>query len=104
MKKQNIKKGKKMNICFWLCFSAILVLFILEMINVIPVLKKDASEEEKVKRYPKTLILNSLLILFAGLMMVSGVKEKTGFIMGIAFTVLGLFCLVFSILNIIKRK
>lgn len=93
-----------MNICFWLCFSAIVVLFILEMINVIPVLKKDASEEEKVKRYPKTLILNSLLILFAGLMMVSGVKEKTGFIMGIAFAVLGLFCLLFSILKIIRRK
>lgn len=93
-----------MNICFWLCFSAIVVLFILEMINVVPVLKKDASEEEKVKRYPKTLILNSLLILFAGLMMVSGVKEKTGFIMGIAFAVLGLFCLFFSILTIIRRK
>lgn len=93
-----------MNICFWLGFSAIVVLFILEMINVFPVLKKDASEEEKVKRYPKTLILNSLLILFAGLMMVSGVMEKTGFIMGIAFAVLGLFCLFFSILNIIRRK
>ena len=93
-----------MNICFWLCFSAIVVLFILEMINVVPVLKKDASEEEKVKRYPKTLILNSLLILFAGLMMVSGVKEKTGFIMGIAFIVIGLFSLLFSILNIIRRK
>ena len=38
-----------MNICFWLCFSAIVVLFILEMINVFPVLKKDASEEEKIK-------------------------------------------------------
>ncbi len=93
-----------MNICFWLCFSAIVVLFILEMINVVPVLKKDASEEEKVKRYPKTLILNSLLILFAGLMMVSGVKEKTGFIMGIAFIVIGLFSSFFSILNIIKRR
>lgn len=93
-----------MNICFWLCFSAIVVLFILEMINVIPVLKKDVSEEEKVKRYPKTLILNSLLILFAGLMMVSGGKEKTGFIMGIAFIVIGLFSLLFSILNIIRRK
>ena len=93
-----------MNICFWLGFSAIVVLFILEMINVVPVLKKDASEEEKVKRYPKTLILNSLMILFAGLMMVSGVKEKTGFVMGIAFIVIGLFSLPFSILNIIRRK
>ena len=93
-----------MNICFWLCFSAIVVLFILEMINVVPVLKKDASEEEKVKRYPKTLILNSLLILFAGLMMVSGVKEKTGFVMGIAFIVIGLFSLLFSIINLIRRK
>ena len=93
-----------MNICFWLGLSAIVVLFILEMINVVPVLKKDASEEEKVKRYPKTLILNSLLILFAGLMMVSGVKEKTGFVMGIAFIVIGLFSLLFSILNIIRRK
>ena len=40
-----------MNICFWLGFSAIVVLFILEMINVVPVLKKDTSEEEKIKRY-----------------------------------------------------
>ena len=93
-----------MNICFWLGLSAIVVLFILEMINVVPVLKKDASEEVKVKRYPKALILNSLLILFAGLMMVSGVKEKTGFVMGIAFIVIGLFSLLFSILNIIRRK
>ena len=93
-----------MKICFWLGFSVIVVLFILEMINVVPVLKKDASEEEKVKRYPKTLILNSLLILFAGLMMVSGVKGKTGFVMGIAFIVIGLFSLLFSILNIIRRK
>ena len=93
-----------MNICFWLGFSAIVVLFILEMINVFPVLKKDASEEEKIKRYPKTLILNSLIILFAGIMMVSGIKEKTGFVMGMAFAVLGLFCLFFSILNIIRRK
>ena len=86
-----------MNICFWLCFSAIVVLFILEMINVFPVLKKDASEEEKIKRYPKTLILNSLMILIAGIMMVSGIKEKTGFIMGIAFIVIGLFIFVLSI-------
>ena len=93
-----------MKICFWLCFSAIVVLFILEMINVFPVLKKDASEEEKIKRYPKTLILNSLMILFAGIMMVSGIKEKTGFVMGIAFIVIGLFSLLFSILNIIRRK
>ena len=93
-----------MNICFWLGFSAIVVLFILEMINVVPVLKKDASEEEKVKRYPKTLILNSLMILFAGIMMVSGIKEKTGFVMGIAFIGIGLFSLLFSILNIIRRK
>ena len=67
------------------------------MINVFPVLKKDASEEEKIKRYPKTLILNSLIILFAGIMMVSGIKEKTGFIMGIAFIVIGLFIFVLSI-------
>ena len=93
-----------MKICFWLGFSAIVVLFILEMINVVPVLKKDASEEEKVKRYPKTLILNSLMILFAGIMMVSGIKEKTGFVMGIAFMVIGLFSLLFSIINIIRRK
>ena len=86
-----------MNICFWLGFSAIVVLFILEMINVFPVLKKDASEEEKIKRYPKTLILNSLIILFAGIMMVSGIKEKTGFVMGIAFIVIGLFIFVLSI-------
>ena len=76
-----------MNICFWLGFSAIVVLFILEMINVVPVLKKDTSEEEKIKRYPKTLILNSLMILFAGIMMVFGFKEKAGFVMGIAFIV-----------------
>lgn len=93
-----------MKICFWLGFSVIVVLFILEMINVVPVLKKNASEEEKVKRYPKTLILNSLMILFAGIMMVSGIKEKTGFVMGIAFIVIGLFSLPFSILNIIRRK
>ena len=93
-----------MNICFWLGFSAIVVLFILEMINVVPVLKKDASEEEKVKRYPKTLILNSLMILFAGLMMVFGFKERTGFVMGIAFIVIGIFSSFFSILNIIKRR
>ena len=85
-----------MNICFWLGFSAIVVLFILEMINVFPVLK-NASEEEKIKRYPKTLILNSLMILIAGIMMVSGIKGKTGFIMGIAFIVIGLFIFVLSI-------
>lgn len=93
-----------MNICFWICFSAIVVLFILAMINVVPVLKKDASEEEKIKRYPQTLLLNSLMILFAGIMMVSGIKERTGFVMGIAFIVIGIFSLLFSILNIIRRK
>ncbi len=93
-----------MNICFWLCFSAIVVLFILEMINVFPVLKKDASEEEKIKRYPQTLLLNSLMILFAGIMIVFGFKERTGFVMGIAFIVIGIFSSFFSILNIIKRR
>ena len=48
-----------MKICFWIVFSVTVVLFVLEMINVIPVLKKGASQEEKIKRYPKTLILNS---------------------------------------------
>ena len=93
-----------MNICFWICFSAVVVLFILEMINVVPVLKKDASEEEKIKRYPQTLLLNSLMILFAGIMIVSGIKEKIGFVMGIAFIVIGIFSSFFSILNIIKRR
>ncbi len=63
-----------MKVWFWIDFAVIVVLFVLEMINIIPVLKKDASQEEKIKRYPKTLILNSLMIIFAVILMVLSFK------------------------------
>ncbi|MBR4789534.1 MAG: hypothetical protein IK024_01435 [Treponema sp.] len=93
-----------MNYCFWIVFSTIVVLFILEMINVIPVLKKGASQEEKIKRYPKTMILNSLMMLSGGILMVLSFKEKADFGSGIAFIFIGLLSLFFSILNIVKDK
>ena len=93
-----------MKICFWIVFYVIVVLFVLEMINVIPVLKKGASQEEKIKRYPKTLILNSLMILSAGILMGLSFKEKAISGTGMVFIFIGLLSLFFSILNIVKVK
>lgn len=81
-----------MKVCFWIVFCIIIVLFVLEMINVIPVLKKGASEEEKIKRYPRTMLLNSLMIISAGLLML--LSRNLG--AGIPFIIIGLFTLFFS--------
>ncbi|MCR4579140.1 MAG: hypothetical protein K5681_02215, partial [Treponema sp.] len=57
-----------------------------------PVLKKGASEEEKIKRYPRTMLLNSLMIISAGLLML--LSRNLG--AGIPFILIGLFTLFFS--------
>lgn len=48
-------------IFFWGLFSVFVILLIAQMITLIPILKKETSTEEKLKRQPKILMLNSFL-------------------------------------------
>lgn len=90
-------------IIFWVLFGVVVVLMIVQMVNVIPLLKKGTSDEEKAKRNPKTLILNSLMMMFGGLTLIF-LNETGTMVLGIAFMCIGFLSLLFSVLSIKNRK
>lgn len=85
-------------IFFWGLFSVFVILLIAQMITLIPILKKETSTEEKLKRQPKILMLNSLLMISA--------KQTDPFVCGIIFFAIGLLNLIISVIRIclIKKK
>lgn len=90
-----------MKVIFWVLFVIVVILFIAQMINVIPVIKKGTSQEEKLKRQPGILMLNSFMILIAGIMlMITGSEETGAFISGISISVFGVLSLFISFIRI----
>jgi len=87
-------------ILFWVFFGIIVVLFIAQMINVIPVLRKGTSQEEKMKRQPSILMLNAVMMLFAGIMLMIGSNKTGAFVCGISIFVFGLLNLFVSLIRI----
>lgn len=88
-------------IFFWLSFGIFAVLFIIQMITVIPLLKKGTSPEEKTSRQPIIRILNSLMIFFAGIEVAIGIGA---FYSGIAISAVGFLNLFLSVMKIIVKK
>ena len=84
-------------IFFWLSFGIFAVLFIIQMITAIPLLKKGTSPEEKSSRQPRIQILNSLMLFSAGIMLMVGFKQIVPFLIGVSFFTQGL-------LNFIRIK
>jgi len=78
----------------------LVVLIITQMIIVIPILKKETSQKEKLKRQPSIIMLNALMILFAGIMLMIGSKETGAFVSGVSIFAFGLFNLFISLIRI----
>jgi len=87
-------------IFFWILFGILVVLFITQMITVIPLLKKGTSQDEKQKHQPAILICNALMIIFAGILLMIGSKETGAFACGTAILAIGIQNLFFAILKI----
>lgn len=88
-------------IFFWLSIGIFAVLFIIQMITVIPLLKKDTSPEKKSSRQPIIRILNSLMIVFAGIEVAIGIGA---FYSGIAISAVGFLNLLLSVMKIFIKK
>lgn len=93
-------------IFFWGLFSVFVILLIAQMITLIPILKKETSTEEKLKRQPKILMLNSLMMIFGSIMLMISAKQTGPFVCGIIFFAIGLLNLIISVIRIclIKKK
>lgn len=91
---------------FWGLFSVFVILLIAQMITLIPILKKEISTEEKLKRQPKILMLNSLMMIFGSIMLMISAKQTGPFVCGIIFFAIGLLNLIISVIRIclIKKR
>ena len=93
-------------IFFWGLFSVFVILLIAQMITLIPILKKETSTEEKLKRQPKILMLNSLMMIFGSIMLMISAKKTSPFVCRIIFFAIRILNLIISVIRIrlIKKK
>ncbi len=89
---------------FWGSFGLFVIFFITQMITVIPILKKETSDEEKLKRQPKVFMLNSLMMIFASIMLMTGSEHTAFFVCGIIFFAIGFINLILSVIKNHAKK